>query len=142
MTMADGVQPDRASGWGVVAATSGGASLNLVPGLGESLASRVPVLALVGQPPCTIMDGQGSFQDTSGRNGALNAEAIFSAVSLHCERILEPADVASALPRAVAAARSGGPAVLLLPKDVQQSVIDLAAQISHRGQRSCRRRSR
>jgi acetolactate synthase-1/2/3 large subunit len=112
---------------GVVAATSGGASLNLVPGLGESLASRVPVLALIGQPP-TTMDGQGSFQDTSGSNGALNAEALFTSVSLHCERILEPADIATALPRAVAAARSGGPAVLLLPKDVQQSVVDLAAR--------------
>jgi acetolactate synthase-1/2/3 large subunit len=125
-TMADGYSRSGV-GLGVVAATSGGASLNLVPGLGESLASRVPVLALVGQPPST-MDGRGSFQDTSGSNGALNAEALFSAVSLHCERILEPADIATALPRAVAAARSGGPAVLLLPKDVQQSVVDLAAR--------------
>ena len=39
------------SRFGVVAATSGGGCLNLVPGLGESLASRVPVLALVGQAP-------------------------------------------------------------------------------------------
>ena len=59
-------------GLGVVAATSGGGCLNLVAGLGESLASRVPVLALVGQPPTTL-DGRGAFQDTSGRNGALNA---------------------------------------------------------------------
>jgi acetolactate synthase-1/2/3 large subunit len=125
-TMADGYSRSGI-GLGVVAATSGGASLNLVPGLGESLASRVPVLALIGQPP-TTMDGQGSFQDTSGSNGALNAEALFTSVSLHCERILEPADIATALPRAVAAARSGGPAVLLLPKDVQQSVVDLAAR--------------
>ena len=51
---------------GVVAATSGGGSLNLVAGLGESFTSRVPVLALVGQPP-TALDGRGSFQDTSGR---------------------------------------------------------------------------
>src|SRR4051812_49800353 len=83
-TMADGYSRSGI-GLGVVAATSGGASLNLVPGLGESLASRVPVLALIGQPP-TTMDGQGSFQDTSGSNGALNAEALFTSVSLHCER--------------------------------------------------------
>ncbi len=73
------------TGLGVVAATSGGGALNLVAGLGESLTSRVPVLALVGQAP-TAMDGLGSFQDTSGRNGSLNAEAVFSAVSLSCER--------------------------------------------------------
>ena len=41
-TMADGYSRAGA-GLGVVAATSGGGSLNLVPGLGESFASRVPV---------------------------------------------------------------------------------------------------
>ncbi|HUO40372.1 MAG TPA: thiamine pyrophosphate-binding protein, partial [Mycobacterium sp.] len=117
--MADGYSRSGA-GLGVVAATSGGGALNTVPGLGESLASRVPVLALVGQPP-TALDGRGSFQDTSGRNASLNAEALFSAVSLFCERITQPHDIVAALPRAIAAARTGGPAVLLLPKDVQQS---------------------
>ncbi len=120
-TMADGYSRSGA-GLGVVAATSGGAALNLVAGLGESFASRIPVLALVGQP-ATTMDGRGSFQDTSGRNGSLDAQALFSAVSVFCERLLAPADIVSALPRAVSAARAGGPAVLLLPKDIQQSCI-------------------
>jgi acetolactate synthase I/II/III large subunit len=118
-TMADGYSRSGA-GLGVVAATSGGGALNLVPGLGESFTSRVPVLALVGQP-ATAMDGRGSFQDTSGRNGSLNAEAVFAEVSVFCRRVLTPADIVSALPTAVAAARTGGPAVLLLPKDIQQS---------------------
>jgi acetolactate synthase-1/2/3 large subunit len=119
--MADGYSRSGA-GLGVVAATSGGGALNLVAGLGESLASRVPVLALVGQT-ATTMDGRGSFQDTSGRNGSLNAEALFSAVSVFCRRVLTPADIVSALPTAIAAARTGGPAVLLLPKDIQQSMV-------------------
>src|SRR3984957_12106221 len=122
-TMADGYSRSGA-GLGVVAATSGGGALNLIPGLGESLASRVPVLALVGQP-ATTMDGRGSFQDTSGRNGSLNAEALFSAVSVFCRRVLTPADIVSALPDAIAAARTGGPAVLLLPKDIQQSKVGI-----------------
>src|SRR6478752_7995103 len=84
-TMADGFSRSGA-GLGVVMATSGGGSLNLIPALGESFTSRVPVLALVGQPPTTL-DGRGSFQDTSGLNGSLNAEAVFSAVSLFCERV-------------------------------------------------------
>ncbi|WP_024442644.1 thiamine pyrophosphate-binding protein [Mycobacterium sp. UM_WGJ] len=120
-TMADGYSRSGA-GLGVVAATSGGGALNLVAGLGESLASRVPVLALVGQAPSTL-DGRGSFQDTSGRNGALDAHALFSAVSVFCERVMNPEDIVTALPRAIAAARSGGPAVLLLPKDVQQGFV-------------------
>jgi acetolactate synthase-1/2/3 large subunit len=119
--MADGYSRGGA-GLGVVAATSGGGALNLVAGLGESLTSRVPVLALIGQT-ATTMDGRGSFQDTSGRNGALDAEAVFSAVSLSCERVLAPGDIVGALSRAIAAARTGGPAVLLLPKDIQQASI-------------------
>jgi acetolactate synthase-1/2/3 large subunit len=124
-TMADGYSRSGA-GLGVVAATSGGGALNVVPGLGESLASRVPVLALIGQPPTTL-DGRGSFQDLSGRNGALNAEALFSAVSLYCHRVTEPADIVPALSRAIAAARSGGPAVLLLPKDIQHAKVNCTA---------------
>jgi acetolactate synthase-1/2/3 large subunit len=124
--MADGYSRSGAGlgpGLGVVAATSGGGALNLVAALGESLTSRVPVLALVGQT-ATTMDGRGSFQDTSGNNGSLDAHAVFSAVSVSCERVLTPDGVAPALSRAIAAARTGGPAVLLLPKDVQQGYLD------------------
>ncbi|MGZ6777417.1 MAG: thiamine pyrophosphate-binding protein [Mycobacterium sp.] len=122
-TMADGYSRSGA-GIGVVAATSGGGCLNTVAGLGEALASRVPVLALIGQPP-TSLDGRGAFQDTSGRNGALNGEALFSAVSVFCRRILAPEEIATVLPEAIAAANKGGPAVLLLPKDVQQERLDV-----------------
>lgn len=128
--MADGYS--RSGGaLGVMAATSGGGALNLVAGLGESFASRVPVLALVGQPS-TAMDGRGSFADTSGRNGSINAEALFSEVSVFCRRVLDPADVSSALRSAVAAARTGGPAVLLLPKDIQNAVMTLNGHAAER----------
>src|ERR1700754_3221800 len=121
-TMADGYSRSG-SGLGVVAATSGGGCLNTVAGLGEAFASRVPVLALIGQAP-TSLDGRGAFQDTSGRNGALDGEALFSAVSVYCRRVTSACDIMSVLPEAIAAARSGGPAVLLLPKDVQQTEVD------------------
>lgn len=127
-TMADGYSR-AVSRIGVVAATSGGGSLNLVAGLGESLASRVPVLALVGQAP-TAMDGRGSFQDTSGRSGSLDAVALFSAVSVYCRRVTEPEDIVPALAEALAAAAGGGPAVLLLPKDVQQAMIDVVNPVA------------
>src|SRR3954469_4467638 len=129
-TMADGLSRSGA-GLGVVAATSGGGCLNTVAGLGEALASRVPVLALIGQPP-TGLDGRGAFQDTSGQNGALDGEALFSAVSVFCRRILAPEDITAALPEAIAAANRGGPAVLLLPKDIQQSRLDLTGSVNGR----------
>jgi acetolactate synthase-1/2/3 large subunit len=129
--MADGYS--RAGvGPGVVAATSGGGALNTVAALGESLASRVPVLALIGQPPKTL-GGRGAFQDMSGVNGALDSEAPFSAVSVLCRRVETPADIVTALPQAVSAAtRIRGPAVSLIPKDVQQGMVDGAGATRQR----------
>ena len=128
-TMADGYSRSGC-GLGVVAATSGGGCLNTVAGLGEALASRVPVLALIGQAP-TSLDGRGAFQDTSGRNGALDGEALFSAVSVFCSRLTTPNDIATVLPEAIAAAMRGGPAVLLLPKNIQQASIDFDAGVKN-----------
>jgi acetolactate synthase-1/2/3 large subunit len=70
------------------------------------------------------LDGRGAFQDTSGLNGALDAHALFSAVSVYCRRVTTPEDIVTALPEAVAAARTGGPAVLLLPKNIQQAALN------------------
>lgn len=118
-TMADGYARST-GGLGVVCATSGGGAMNLVAGLAESFASRVPVLALVGQPP-TALEGHGAFQDTSGLAGTFDAARLFEQISHYCARV----DTVEALPwhlsRAVTAARHGGPAVLLLPKDLQQA---------------------
>ncbi|MBF6127922.1 thiamine pyrophosphate-binding protein [Nocardia brasiliensis] len=118
-TMADGYARST-GGFGVVAATSGGGAMNLVAGLAESFASRVPVLALVGQPP-TASAGHGAFQDTSGRAGTIDAARVFGAITRYCARVEAAADLPEQVSRALGAARRGGPAVLLLPKDVQQA---------------------
>ncbi|WP_366914417.1 thiamine pyrophosphate-binding protein [Nocardia sp.] len=116
-TMADGYA--RATNrLGVVAATSGGGAMNLLAALAESYDSRVPVLALVGQAP-TGLEGKGAFQDTSGGAGRLDAEQIFGAVSRRCVKVTRPQDIHAELDRAIEAAFAGGPAVLLLPKDIQ-----------------------
>ncbi|WP_069161381.1 thiamine pyrophosphate-binding protein [Nocardia altamirensis] len=123
-TMADGYARST-GGLGVVIATSGGGAMNLVAGLAESFASRVPVLALVGQPP-TALEGNGAFQDSSGRAGTIDAVRMFDAITRYCARVDTGADLPDVVAMAVGAARGGGPAVLLLPKDVQQSSIDAA----------------
>ncbi len=124
-TMADGYARST-GGLGVVAATSGGGAMNLVAGLAESFASRVPVLALVGLPPTTL-EGHGAFQDSSGLAGSLDATALFAAVSRYCARVTDPAELPAQIAAAVAAAEGGGPAVLLIPKDVQQQAMPAAA---------------
>lgn len=121
-TMADGYH--RASGRpAAVAATSGAGAMNLVPGLAELRASRVPALALIGQPPAAL-DGTGSFQETSGAAGTMDAERLFAEIGVFCARVREPGEIVTLLPRAwTAALTAPGPAVLLLPKDVQQAVL-------------------
>ncbi|UXY31961.1 thiamine pyrophosphate-binding protein [Streptomyces sp. HUAS TT20] len=128
VTMADGYA--RTTGrLGVVAATSGGGAMNLVPGLAEAYASRVPVLALVGQPP-TGQEGHGAFQDSSGKAGSFDAREVFAPVSRFCARVDDADSLTELLPLAVAAAQDDprGPAVLLLPKDVQQARIQVPAR--------------
>jgi acetolactate synthase-1/2/3 large subunit len=106
-------------GLGVVLATSGGGAMNLVHALAEARASGVPVLALVGEPPLELQ-GRGAFQDTSGKGGAIDALAVFRAVSLWCERASSAEGVPEQLDRAIEAALGRrGPAVLLLEKNVQ-----------------------
>jgi acetolactate synthase-1/2/3 large subunit len=106
---------------GVVMATSGGGAMNLVPALAESYASRVPILAIVGEPP-TPLQGRGAFQDTSGRRGAVDVQPVFRAVSTWCERAASAADLPRLVRSAVQAARAqSAPAVLLVAKDVQQA---------------------
>ncbi|WP_432746827.1 thiamine pyrophosphate-binding protein [Streptomyces sp. JH002] len=121
-TMADGYH--RAAGRpAVVAATSGAGAMNLVPGLAELRASQVPALALIGQPPAAL-DGTGTFQETSGLAGTMDAERLFAEIGVFCARVTEPDRIVEVLPRALEAALAApGPAVLLLPKDVQQSVL-------------------
>ncbi|MFI0960579.1 thiamine pyrophosphate-binding protein [Streptomyces sp. NPDC021080] len=123
VTMADGYA--RTTGrLGVVAATSGGGAMNLVPGLAEAYASRVPLLALVGQPP-TVQEGRGAFQDTSGKGDSFDAGEVFTPISRFCARVEDADSLTELLPMAIAAAMTEprGPAVLLLPKDVQQARI-------------------
>ncbi|KAA8883056.1 thiamine pyrophosphate-binding protein [Nocardia colli] len=116
-TMADGYARTT-NRLGVVAATSGGGALNLVAALGESFDSRVPVLALIGQPP-RALEGRGAFQDTSGGVGRIDAERLFGSVSRFCVKVTRAEDVTAALAEAMRVAMDGGPAVLLLPKDIQ-----------------------
>src|SRR5689334_631702 len=124
-------------GLGVVFVTSGGGAMNLVHSIAEARASRVPLLAIVGEPP-TDVQGAGAFQDTSGRGGAVDAAAVFRAVSSWCARVVRADDVPRLLADAFDAAigiRPGaateghpGPAVLLMAKDLQRAEISPEAR--------------
>lgn len=132
-TMADGYAR-ATSRMSVVAATSGGGAVNLVPALAESYASGVPVLAIVGQPPRPL-EGNGAFQDGSGRAGSMDLQSVFRPISGYCARVERPEEIAEAMTHALTAVRDGLPAVLLIPKDVQQAQLAVVPQIREPHQR-------
>jgi len=111
-------------GLGVVLVTSGGGAMNLVHALAEARASRVPLLALVGEPPIA-QQGHGAFQDTSGQGGSIDAYSIFHALTPDCIRIREPRELLAWLAHvgSIPIADWTGPRVLLLAKDIQRAEI-------------------
>ena len=111
-------------GLGVVLATSGGGALNLTHSLAEARASRVPLLAVVGDPP-TPLQGKGAFQDTSGRGRLVDAAAVYGAVAKFCARVEHANELPRLLAEALRSALSSpaGPAVLLIAKDRQRAEV-------------------
>jgi acetolactate synthase-1/2/3 large subunit len=115
----------RLRGLGVVMVTSGGGTMNLVHSIAEARASNVPVLAILGEPP-THLQGNGAFQDTSGRGEAVDALTVFRAVGRYVARVERASDVPGRFDEAVGAALgpAPGPAVLLIAKDLQRAELD------------------
>ncbi|MCA9678879.1 MAG: thiamine pyrophosphate-binding protein [Kofleriaceae bacterium] len=107
---------------GVCCATSGGGMMNLAVGVAEAYAESVPMLALVGQVP-TALEGRGGFQDSSGIGRTVDAMGLFRSMAKYVGKVTAPSDFWGVLHEAVEAALTGrpGPAVLLLPRDLQAS---------------------
>jgi len=125
---------------GVVIATSGGGTLNLVQALGEARASGVPLLAIVGEPPSELQ-GRGAFQDSSAQSGAVDAAVTLGSVAKYAARVEDPRDAPRLLSLAVAAATAEppGPAVLLIAKDRQLATLDSAASLEVLRRKDARR---
>lgn len=116
--MADGVA--RITGKpGLVLTTSGGGAMNVIPALAESYDSRVPVLAVIGSAPSTLV-AQGAFQDMLSPPDTIDLVGVLSAVTGFCGVVESAAALDDALAAAAACLDSDRPAALVIPKDVQQ----------------------
>jgi acetolactate synthase-1/2/3 large subunit len=94
--------------------------MNLAVGIAEAYAESVPVLAIVGQVPTTL-EGRGGFQDSSGIGRTVDAIGLWRSIAKLVAKVSGASDFWSLLRAAIEAALSGrpGPAVLLIPRDVQ-----------------------
>jgi acetolactate synthase-1/2/3 large subunit len=98
---------------GVCLATSGPGATNLVTGLANALLDSVPMVAITGQVPTSVM-GTDAFQEVDTLGMTLP-------VVKHSFLVRDPEDLSSVIAEAFRIARSGrpGPVLVDLPKDVQ-----------------------
>ncbi|XEI32702.1 acetolactate synthase 2 catalytic subunit [Aeromonas veronii] len=111
----------RASGQvGVCIATSGPGATNLVTGLAEALLDSVPLVAISGQVPCSVI-GTDAFQEVDVLGMSLSC-------TKHSFMVTDVADLPQVIAEAFAIASEGrpGPVLIDLPKDVQLANIQLA----------------
>ncbi|NDK90528.1 thiamine pyrophosphate-binding protein [Gordonia desulfuricans] len=106
----------------VVVTTSGGGAMNVVAALAESYDSRVPVLALVGTAPRPGV-GRGAFQDMASFPDTPDIARVLSGVVGAVRVVDDPTRIDDAYDEVSAVLRSGLPAALVLPKDVQAAML-------------------
>ncbi len=105
--------------FGVVATTSGGAAFNIIPALAEAYTGKIPLLALIGQPP-NNRKLYGAFQETSGSNGTPDLLKSLEPVSRICCKIESADEFQDLLERIhkLFIIDKTGPAVVLIPDNL------------------------
>lgn len=109
-------------------ATAGPGATNLVTGIANAYAERLPVLALTGETS-TYIFGRGGLQESAGEGGAIDQVALFGGITRY-RRLVERTDYLGQVLNQVTQALLGpepGPVLLSLPYNVQKEEVDVAA---------------
>lgn len=108
---------------GVCVATSGPGATNLVTGLAAAIMDGVPIVAITGQVPSTVL-GTDAFQET-------DVIGVTMPVTKHGYLVQNAADLPSIVPEAFQLAASGrpGPVLIDIPKNVQNAPWPAAAAL-------------
>ncbi len=103
---------------GVVIATSGPGATNLVTGLATAMLDSVPMVAITGNVPCSLL-GRDSFQE-------VDIVGITIPVTKHNFMVTKTEELADTIREAFKIAKSGrpGPVLVDIPKDVQIKTAD------------------
>lgn len=106
-------------------ATAGPGATNLVTGIANAYAERLPVLAITGETS-TYLFGRGGLQESSGEGGAIDQAALFSSITRYRRLIERTGYVGQVLNQTTQAllGRAPGPVLLSIPYDVQKESVD------------------
>ncbi|MDD5298839.1 MAG: thiamine pyrophosphate-binding protein [Rhodocyclaceae bacterium] len=116
----------RASG-GISAciATAGPGATNMVTGIANAYADKLPILVITGET-ATYIFGKGGLQESSGEGGTLDQAALFRDITRY-HRVIERTDYLGQVLRQAAnilLSRHSGPVLLSLPYNVQNELVD------------------
>ena len=106
-------------------ATAGPGATNLITGIANAYAERLPVLAITGETS-TYIFGRGGLQESSGEGGAIDQGALFAGITRY-HKLIERTDyLGQVLNQATQAllGREPGPVLLSIPYNVQKEMVD------------------
>lgn len=98
--------------------TSGGGFLNTIPIIAEAYTSRIPYMIISGQVP-THAEGQGGFQDASGKSGSLDIMEVVRPITAYCAYAHTVDEIEHAIESAYqTAVMEKRPCVVFIPKNL------------------------
>lgn len=109
-------------------ATAGPGATNLVTGIANAYAERLPVLAITGETS-TYIFGRGGLQESAGEGGAIDQGALFAGITRY-HRLVERTDYLGQVLNQATQSLLGpepGPVLLSVPYNVQKEEVDAAA---------------
>ena len=109
-------------------ATAGPGATNLITGIANAYAERLPVLAITGETS-TYIFGRGGLQESAGEGGAIDQSALFAGVTRY-RKLVERTDYLGQVLNQATQALLGpepGPVLLSIPYNVQKEAVDAAA---------------
>ena len=116
----------RASGRiGACITTAGPGATNLVTGIANAYADKLPVLIVTGETS-TYIFGRGGLQESSGEGGSIDQVALFKGITRY-NKIVERTDyLENVLNQAakILLSEQSGPVLLSFPYNVQKELVD------------------
>jgi acetolactate synthase-1/2/3 large subunit len=105
--------------------TAGPGATNLVTGIANAYAERLPVLVITGETS-TYIFGKGGLQESSGEGGAIDQGQLFASITRY-HKLIERTDyLGQVLNQATRAlfSHDPGPVLLSIPYNVQKELVD------------------
>ncbi|MGB9495744.1 MAG: thiamine pyrophosphate-binding protein [Azonexus sp.] len=105
--------------------TAGPGATNLVTGIANAYADKLPILVVTGETS-TFIFGKGGLQESSGEGGSIDQAALFGSITRY-HRIVERTDYLLQVLRQAAQillSPNPGPVLLSFPYNVQKELVD------------------